>query len=459
MSQSGLYSLTVSNYYGMAVSSNATLAVLPLLITTQLSNQIAWPNGFATFKVNVSGQAPFGFEWQCNGADVPGTWTNVLTLTNLQPQQFGTYRVIVSNAYGSVASSNATLSFSQVAVWGGNSGETNLPAGLTNIIAIAGGGYERMDCLALRSNGTAIHWPATNITAVSTNLLAISGGGAQGPPFLVLERNGTVASWLVDDIIQPLSGFTKDVAIAPNNIYMPLALTPNGTLVGGYSPGGPGPGTLTNIINAVAIAEGSGFSMALKADHTVTAWGSNNYGQTNVPPGLSNVIAIAAGYYHGLALRSDGTVTAWGLNNYGQTNVPPGLSNVVAIAAGTYHSLALLANGTVAAWGYNLYGQTNVPPSLTNVVVIAAGAFHSMALIGQGPPLSSVLLASPNVRTNGFSLSLPSQSGRVYVLQYENSLSDTKWNSLPLVPGNGGTLLLMDPSPTNQQRFYRVQRW
>ncbi|HZV36079.1 MAG TPA: immunoglobulin domain-containing protein, partial [Verrucomicrobiae bacterium] len=443
-SQSGTYSVEVSNSYGMAVSSNATLTVTPLLISTQPSNQVAWPNGFATFKVNVSGQAPFAFEWQCNGADVPGTWSNVLTLTNLQLQQFGTYRVIVSNVYGSVASSNATLFSSQVAVWGGNSGETNLPAGLTNIIAIAGGGYARMDCLALRNNGRAIHWPTTNLTTVTNNLLAIQGGGAQNAPFLVLQRNSTVATWLVDDIIEPLTGFTNDVAIAPN-IYTPLALRPNGTLVGG-SPGTTGSGAPTNIFNAVAVAEGSGFGMALKADGTVTAWGNNNYGQTNPPPGLSNVVAIAAGYYHALALKSDGTVTAWGLNNYGQIYVPLGLSNVVAIAAGVYHSLALQANGTVVAWGYNLYGQTNVPPGLTNVVAIAAGAYHSMALIGSGPPVTGVLLAGPYASTNGFTISLPSQSGRVYVLQYKNSLSDTNWNSLPLVPGNGGTLLLTDPS-------------
>jgi hypothetical protein len=459
LSQSGLYSVVVTNLYGLAVSSNATLTVLPLIFTTQPSNQVAWPNGFATFKVNVSGQPPFSFDWQCNGVDVPGTWTNVLTLTNVQPQQFGTCHVIVTNTYGSVVSSNATLSFSQVAVWGGNSGETNLPTGLTNVIAIAGGGYEGMDCLALRNNSTALHWPVTNTAALKiTNLLAIAGGGSQGPAFLVLEGNGAVAEWLVDDIIEPLSGLTNAVAVAPY-IYAPLALRTNGTLVGGNSPGSQGVGTPTNVINAVAISQGGGFSMALKADGTVTAWGVNEYGQTNIPAGLSNVVAIAAGYYHGLALKGDGTVKAWGLDNYGQTNVPAGLSNVVAIAAGVYHSLALLANGTVAAWGFNIYGQTNVPPGLTNVVAIAAGAFHSLALIGNGPPVSSALLAVPNAGTNGFSLSVPSQSGRVYFLQYENSLSDTNWNSLPLVPGNGGTLFLKDPTATNAQRFYRVQRW
>lgn len=37
-----------------------------------------------------------------------------------------------------------------------------------------------------------------------------------------------------------------------------------------------------------------------------------------------------------------GAVVAWGRNDYGETNVPPGLSNVVAIAGGGEHSLAII---------------------------------------------------------------------------------------------------------------------
>jgi VCBS repeat-containing protein len=50
---------------------------------------------------------------------------------------------------------------------------------------------------------------------------------------------------------------------------------------------------------------------------------------------------VAAGAYHSLTLKSDGTVVAWGANEFGQANVPAGLSGVTAIDAGHYHNLAL----------------------------------------------------------------------------------------------------------------------
>jgi hypothetical protein len=60
---------------------------------------------------------------------------------------------------------------------------------------------------------------------------------------------------------------------------------------------------------------------------------------------LSNVVDIAAGWYFSLALRANGTVAAWGQNASGQTNVPSGLTNVIAIAAGQYHGMALIGTG------------------------------------------------------------------------------------------------------------------
>ena len=136
--------------------------------------------------------------------------------------------------------------------------------------------------------------------------------------------------------------------------------------------------------NVVSIAAGDYHSMALNSNGQVFCWGANYYGQTNVPSGLSNVVSIAAGGHHNMAMKSDGQLVCWGNNSYGQTNVPSGLSSVVSIAAGMYHSMALASDGQVFCWGWNNYGQTNVPSGLSNVVSIAAGFYHSMALKSDG---------------------------------------------------------------------------
>jgi alpha-tubulin suppressor-like RCC1 family protein len=215
----------------------------------------------------------------------------------------------------------------------------------------------------------------------------------------------------------------------------------------------------------VAIAAEAYHSLALKADGTVTGWGRTDYGQASTPSGVSNVVAIAAGFADSLALEANGKVVAWGDNTFGQTNIPAGLSNVVAIASGWWHNLALKSNGTVVAWGagggsnpYVDYKQTNVPTGLTNVVQIAAGTAHSLALVGTAPPVMQAAIISPSLGTNGFSFSLPTQNGRVYELEFKNSLTDDVWQSLPLKAGTGGLLQWTD-SAFAAMRFYRVSRW
>lgn len=162
-----------------------------------------------------------------------------------------------------------------------------------------------------------------------------------------------------------------------------------------------------------------------------------------------------------MALKSDGTIVGWGDNSSGQTAQPDNVSNVVAICAGFGHSVALQADGNVAVWGGDSWGQTNIPSGLSNVVAISAREFHTLALIGNSPPVVRAPLSNPLLTTNGFSVSLPTESGWVYRLEYKNSLSDTNWTALPLVAGNGKLLRLTDRSAATNatQRFYRVLRW
>ncbi len=168
--------------------------------------------------------------------------------------------------------------------------------------------------------------------------------------------------------------------------YHGLALKSDGTVTAWGDNGFGQTNIPVGLSNVVAIAAGLDYNLALKSDGTVTAWGYNAHGQTTIPVGLRNVVAIAVGALHSVALKSDGTVVAWGYDGspYGDITIPVGLSNVVAFAAGINHNLALKSDGTVAAWGRNSEGQTTIPVGLSNVVAIAAGSFHSLAMKSDG---------------------------------------------------------------------------
>jgi hypothetical protein len=284
-----------------------------------------------------------------------------------------------------------------VVAWGGNDfSQSTVPAGLTNITAVAGGSWHS---LALKSTGAVAGWGDNTYGAASApsnllNAVAIAAGNGFS---LALQSNGTVVAWGGQTTVP--AGLTNVVAVSAASSNT-MALTSDGNVVS-WGVVAPPPATVTNV---VAIAAGYTHSVALLGNGTVAAWGNNIWGQTTLPTGLTNVVALAGGEYHSLALRGNGTVIAWGNNGWGQSTVPAGLSNVVAIAAGAFHSLALQQNGTVAVWGDNTFLQTNVPAGLSNVVGIAAGFYHSLAVVGDGAPVITVQPVSQyNPSTGGAS--------------------------------------------------------
>ncbi len=215
---------------------------------------------------------------------------------------------------------------------------------------------------------------------------------------LALDSHGGMSFWGSSLPIPADLGPAIDIAIAATHC---LAIEADGTLVA-WGSNNAGQITIPAGLGSVkAIAAGGssssstfgGFSVAVKQDGTVAAWGTNTYGQATVPAGLSDVTAVAAGFAHVLALKSDGTLVAWGRGATSSSVAPPaGLTGVRAMAIGwsgvgsqtTSHTLALKNDGTVVAWGANAAGQIDVPAGLGGVVAVAAGNSLSLALKSDG---------------------------------------------------------------------------
>ncbi len=417
----------------------------------------------AMFNIVAQGTAPLNYQWQFNGTELVGATNRTLIVSNIQSGVLGEYRVIVTNASGAVTSAVAAIDLGRVAAWGmvDDNGWATVTNGMTNVIGIAGGAVHD---LALRNDGHVYGWGYNPVGEISipqnlTNVTSLVAGANSSASLL---GDGAMVIWGAPfgstSVTNKPSGLSNLVQIVLGDSHA-LALNADGAVVAwGMNTRGQ-----TNVpiglANAVAVAVGSSHSLALKADGGVTAWGYNFNGQTNVPVSVTNAVAICSGQTHSMALNADGTVVAWGDNTTGATNVPSGLTNVVAIAAGLRFSLALKSDGTVVAWGNNTYGQTNVPPNLTNVVAISAGRNHTLALVGDGPPVTSALMSQPEYTPTGFKVTVPSQSGRVYRLEYKNSMTDAEWTPLPLVAGNGKDLVLTDATALDAARFYRVRRW
>src|SRR5205823_646607 len=84
-------------------------------------------------------------------------------------------------------------------------------------------------------------------------------------------------------------------------------------------------------VRFTAASAGAYMSVALAAHGTAWAWGANGDGElgdgttttettpvrVSMPAGV-RFASVSAGFAHSLALAADGTVWAWGSNNHGQ---------------------------------------------------------------------------------------------------------------------------------------------
>lgn len=86
----------------------ASSGTAPELMTGP-QNVVSAPGDLVSFTVLARGSRPLSYQWQFNSNVISGAVGDSLLLTNVAAAAFGAYRVVVSNPFGSVTSSNVLL--------------------------------------------------------------------------------------------------------------------------------------------------------------------------------------------------------------------------------------------------------------------------------------------------------------------------------------------------------------
>lgn len=451
--QPGNYSVVVSNQFGVATSTNASLTILAVLdngngnynynhypVPTSLTDAVAIAAGnFHSLALKADHTL---VSWGANTShqlDIPASATNILAIAA------GGNNSLVLRSNGTVVE------------WGDNySGQTNVPANLANVVAVAVGDNH---ALALRNNGTVVAWGLngsgqTNVPASATNIIAVAAGSAHS---LVLRSNGTLLAW-------------------GSNSYGQTNI----------------PSGLTNVI---AISAAYNHNLVLKADGNAVAWG--DFGTTF---SFNDIVALGSGNYSGASyfafLHANGTVSGGYVG---------GVSNATAIACGAAHNLVLLGDGSPCLYwppkvwptatpgdtvstrvlvsgngpmyyqwqlnGLNLVGATNATLTLTNIPLTSAGVYRCIISNALGTVITAgitldvkrvlPLLVSAGSRaapltSNGFKLHVSGLAGQGALVVYA-STNLVDWLPIQTNPPTVGTLDMVDPGATNQSPlFYRA---
>ena len=119
------YYCVVTNSFGTNQSQSASLSVVsgaPQIYVDLQPQYLAFEGGSITIPVTAFGTLPLSYQWLFdnnviqNNYRISGAGTNALTITEAQLSDAGTYQCIITNIYGAVTSSVATLVVASVPV-------------------------------------------------------------------------------------------------------------------------------------------------------------------------------------------------------------------------------------------------------------------------------------------------------------------------------------------------------
>ena len=233
--------VVVTLVFGTTISQAQT----PPFIVGQPQNQLVLTGSNAVFSVGATGNNP-AYHWYFNGTSIASAISQTLILTNVQATQAGNYSVSVSNASGSVTSSNAILTVLTVTINPYPAGTlgydlfegTCEKAGLTNSRTAS----YNPNASNLGSNTAVWTWPANlscvgyasdgfQTVLITSNALLSCGhfGGEMGQTVTFHDTNGVPWVAVVTNTIHPIADLViaQLSSAAPPSIVIPYVLPPN----------------------------------------------------------------------------------------------------------------------------------------------------------------------------------------------------------------------------------------
>jgi sugar lactone lactonase YvrE len=408
----GAYRVQVSNAAGSVFSSSAIVRVTPtpaVILSGPLDRTVV-AGEVASFNVVASGSAPVSFQWQHNGAVVPGVNNPLLVISNAQASHAGDYRVIVANDLGRATSSVARLTVTpSVPVFVLHPRGTATSADTNSLVLSSlARGTEPID-YRWRLNGTNL------LNATFASLVLSNLSPAQSGNYTVVASNalGLATSAVATVTITGAPPFFVQQPLASRvDAGGPFMLTARAL---GSEPlsyqwrfrGTNLPGATSrtlSVTNATPEHAGPYFVVASNAYGVATSALAQ---VTVIVPlrvvaGLTN-LAVDEGDDVLLSVTAEGTPPlsfSWQFNGLQVASGSNLLLRAVQLAnAGTYrvvvanqhgsvasrmHLTVFPRAGTLAAWGDDTAGQSAGPAGAVNIVKVAGGDFHSLALRRDG---------------------------------------------------------------------------
>jgi hypothetical protein len=106
-----LFAVTITNSLGKVTSVSVTLppALQPPFVSLQPNSMTVNCGGPALFQTAATGTAPLQYQWQFNGANLPGATNLTLSLAAVTENNAGNYTLVVTNSIGVATSQVAVL--------------------------------------------------------------------------------------------------------------------------------------------------------------------------------------------------------------------------------------------------------------------------------------------------------------------------------------------------------------